>query len=175
MSANSGGAAGATSTREMRNDHSFADGVHPAGWRPAVTLDTAARADMSADEQTIRALGQKVLAAVQAKDATASAGFYAADGAMLPADGQIAQGTAAITVAWQGLLGMKNVQLTFGPTQVTVASANDMAYEIGTYELSFDSDKGPVEDVGKYVVVWKKVGGDWKVAADISNSDGAAK
>jgi hypothetical protein len=29
-----------------------------------------------------------------------------------------------------------------------------------------------VRDRGKYVVVWRKVRGDWKVAADIFNSDG---
>jgi uncharacterized protein (TIGR02246 family) len=140
-----------------------------------LTLDTAARSDTAADEQTIRGLDQKWLAAVQAGDATASAGYYAPDGALLPADGPIAQGTGAIIAAWQGIFGMKNAKLTFAPTQVTVASAGDMAYEIGTYEFSFDSDKGPVKDVGKYVVVWKKIGGDWKVAADIYNSDSAAK
>jgi uncharacterized protein (TIGR02246 family) len=140
-----------------------------------LTLGTAARSDTAADELTIRELDQKWLAAAQARDATASAGFYATDGALLPADGPIAQGTQAIIAAWRGILGMKNAKLTFAPTQVTVAGAGDMAYEIGTYEFSFDGDKGPVKDVGKYVVVWKTIGGDWKVAADIFNSDGATK
>ena len=140
-----------------------------------LTLGTAARSDTAADELTIRELDQKWLAAAQARDATASAGFYATDGALLPADGPIAQGTQAIIAAWQGIFGMKNANLTFAPTQVTVASAGDMAYEIGTYEFSFDGDKGPVKDVGKYVVVWKKIGSDWKVTADIFNSDGATK
>jgi hypothetical protein len=32
--------------------------------------------------------------------------------------------------------------------------------------------KGKVlTDTGKYVVVWRKVGGEWKAAADIFNSD----
>ena len=140
-----------------------------------LTLGTAARSDTSADEITIRELDQKWLAAAQAGDATASAGFYAPDGALLLPDGPIAQGTQAIIAAWRGIFGMKNAKLTFAPTEVTVASAGDMAYEIGTYEFSFDSDKGPVKDVGKYVVVWKKIGGDWKVTADINNSDGAKK
>jgi len=50
-----------------------------------------------------------------------------------------------------------------------------MAYDIETYQLNFDSDKGPVKDVGKYVVVWTKVGTDWKVAVDIFDSDGPMK
>jgi uncharacterized protein (TIGR02246 family) len=133
------------------------------------------RADMSADEQKIRELGQKWDAAVRAKDAVACAGFYASDGAMLNADAPLARGTAAITAAWQRLLSMRNVNLTFASTQLIVSNGGDMAYDVGTYELSFDDDKGMVRDVGKYVTVWKKVGGEWKVAADISNSDGAMK
>lgn len=127
---------------------------------------------MSADEQKIRELGQKWLGAVRAKDAVASAGFYASDGAMLNADAPLARGTAAVTAAWQRLLSMRNVKLTFASTQLTVSNSGDMAYDVGAYELSFDDDKGMVKDIGKYVTVWKKVGGEWKVAADISNSDG---
>ena len=42
------------------------------------------------------------------------------------------------------------------------------AREIGTFSLK---TKGPTpqEITGKYVVVWEKVGGDWKLAADIWN------
>jgi uncharacterized protein (TIGR02246 family) len=135
----------------------------------------AVHADTSADEQKIRELDQKWVAAVQAKDAAASAAFYAADGALLAAGAPMAKGAAAVRAMWQQLLGMKNINLTFAPTDVVVSSGGDMAYDIGTYQLSFDSDKGPVKDVGKYVVVWKKVGTDWKVAADIFNSDGPMK
>src|SRR5262249_23938322 len=111
--------------------------------------------------------------AVQAKDVAGAAAFYAPDAAMLPAGAPIARGKSAVTGAWQQLLDMKNVNLTFASTNVMVSSSGDMAYDIGTYQMSFDSDEGRVKDGGKYVVVWKKVGPDWKVAADISNSDGA--
>ncbi|MGX9431803.1 MULTISPECIES: YybH family protein [Bradyrhizobium] len=145
----------------------------------AVCADKAAalpvRADLSADEQKIRELGQKWDAAVRAKDAVACAGFYASDGAMLNANAPLARGTVAITAAWQRLLSMRNVNLTFASTQLIVSNDGDMAYDVGTYELSFDDNKGMVKDVGKYVTVWTKVGGEWKVAADISNSDGAMK
>jgi ketosteroid isomerase-like protein len=42
------------------------------------------------------------------------------------------------------------------------------AREIGTFSLT---TKGPTakEITGKYVVVWEKVGKDWKLAADIWN------
>jgi ketosteroid isomerase-like protein len=42
------------------------------------------------------------------------------------------------------------------------------AREIGTFSLKTKSS--PPKDVtGKYVVVWEKVGGDWKFANDIWN------
>jgi ketosteroid isomerase-like protein len=67
---------------------------------------------------------------------------------------------------------LKAFALTFEPTRIAVAQAGDVAYDIGTYSLAFDGGQGPVRDRGKYVVVWRKVSGDWKVAADIFNSDG---
>ncbi len=46
-----------------------------------------------------------------------------------------------------------------------------MAYDYGWYTFAFDTDNGRFEDKGKYIVVWKKVGGAWKVAADIFNTN----
>ena len=42
------------------------------------------------------------------------------------------------------------------------------AREIGTFSLK---TKGPIpqEMTGKFVVVWEKIGNDWKLAADIWN------
>jgi ketosteroid isomerase-like protein len=46
-----------------------------------------------------------------------------------------------------------------------------MAADIGTYDLSFDGKSGRVQDKGKYVVVWRKIGGEWKAVADIFNTN----
>jgi ketosteroid isomerase-like protein len=40
--------------------------------------------------------------------------------------------------------------------------------EIGTFSLR-TKEATPKEITGKYVVVWEKVGKDWKLAADIWN------
>jgi ketosteroid isomerase-like protein len=42
------------------------------------------------------------------------------------------------------------------------------AREIGTFSLKTKAPT-PQEVTGKYVVVWEKVGNDWKLAADIWN------
>ena len=128
-------------------------------------------ADVSAEEQKIRELDRQWVAAVARKDPVAAASYYASDGALLEPNAPIAEGTAAITAAWAQLLSLPNFTLTFAPTKVMVSSAADLAYEIGTYSLSFDSDNGPMNDRGKYVVAWRNVDGLWKVAADIFNSN----
>jgi ketosteroid isomerase-like protein len=46
-----------------------------------------------------------------------------------------------------------------------------MALDRGTYKLAI-APKGTAQtDTGKYVVVWRKIGSEWKAAADIFNSD----
>ena len=130
-------------------------------------------ADSKADEARIRTLIGAWLAAVAAKDAGATADFYAADGMIMPPGSPAAQGHEAVAAVWNGFYQLKDFQLVFTPTSITIAEAGDVAYDIGTYDLSFTGDAGKVTDHGKYVVVWKKVDGDWKAAADIFNSDGA--
>jgi ketosteroid isomerase-like protein len=58
-------------------------------------------------------------------------------------------------------------------TKAEVAQSGDLAYLIGTYELSVNDYSGkPVTDRGKYSEVWKKqADGNWKVVADMFNSD----
>jgi ketosteroid isomerase-like protein len=52
---------------------------------------------------------------------------------------------------------------------VEVEGFGDMAYEVGKYALS--GKTGKVSDQGKYIVVWKKVRGQWKLHRDIFNSN----
>lgn len=130
-------------------------------------------ANTAEEQQAIRDIDAKWVAAVATKNAGAVAGFYADDAALLAPDEPIAQGKAAIQAAWGRFLSLKDFKLTFAPTKIVVASGNDMAYEIGTYALSFDDKKGPVQDNGKYVVVWTNKDGRWLAAADIFNSNGS--
>jgi len=128
--------------------------------------------DLAAEADAIRALDVEWVAAVAAQDAAATANFYASDGAILPAGAPMAQGTEAVAAVWQSFFDLEGFALTFAPTTIEVSASGDMAYDVGTYALSFDTDQGQVQDSGKYVVVWTKADGAWKVAADIFNSNG---
>ncbi len=129
-------------------------------------------AHQAADAAAIAAINARWVATVATKDAAATAAYYTEDGMLLPSGAPAAVGREAIAAAWGGLYQMPGFALTFAATSITVAGSGDIAYDIGTYALGFDAEGGRVEDVGKYVVAWKKVDGQWLVAADIFNSDG---
>ncbi|HSY63892.1 MAG TPA: nuclear transport factor 2 family protein [Terriglobales bacterium] len=70
------------------------------------------------------------------------------------------------------LMALPGFSLSFAPSKIVIAKADDMAYEIGTYHLTLNDAQGkPAASVGKYVVNWQKRGGKWKVVADIFNDD----
>lgn len=126
----------------------------------------------AAQELAIRKINEQWLALIRNHDAAAVSRLYASDGAMMAPGAPIAQGQPALEKAWSGLMKMPGFGLTFKADQIVVASGGDMALDRGTYELSIDGPKGATKDIGKYVVVWRNVEGQWKVAADIFNSDG---
>ena len=133
--------------------------------------NAAAAANTGEDEHAIRAQVDRWLQLVKAKDAPAIAGLYAEDGAVMPPNEPIGKGHAAIQKTWASIMQTPGFDLIFAPEQIIVSSSGDMALDRGTYKLAFAANGIAKSDTGKYVVVWRKVGGEWKAAADIFNSD----
>jgi len=125
------------------------------------------------EEQRIRDLDKEWSAAAASKDAAKTTAFYAEDGSLMPFNGPIVNGKAKIQEAWAGLMAKPGFALHFEPTRIVVAKSHDMAYDIGTFELTMNDDKGkPATMVGKFLVAWKKQSnGEWKVEADCFNTD----
>jgi uncharacterized protein (TIGR02246 family) len=127
----------------------------------------------SSDEQKIRALDAAWTQAADSKDAAKTASFYSETGSALPFNGPIASGRAKVQELWAGLMAKPGYSIHFAPTKIEVAKSKDMAYDVGTFELKMNDDKGKqMVIVGKFVVVWKKQkDGAWKVEYDIFNTD----
>ena len=145
-----------------------------AGEKPgnkAADVNGAAAVNNGADEQAIRGQVDRWLQLVKAKDAAAIAALYAADGAVMPPNAPIGKGHAAIQQAWASMMRTPGFDLTFVPEQIVVSSSGDMALDRGTYRLRIAPHGTAQTDTGKYVVVWRKIGSEWKAAADIFNSD----
>ncbi len=137
----------------------------------AAEVNSNAAVDTGADEQAIRGHVDHWLQLVKAKDAAGIAELYAEDGAVMPPSAPIGKGRAAIQQTWASLMRTPGFGLTFVPEQIVVSSSADMALDRGTYSLTIAPDGITQTDTGKYVVVWRKIGREWKVAADIFNSD----
>lgn len=127
-----------------------------------------AQTNSSADEKAIRDIDKQWAAAAQKKNLEGAVAPYAESGSLLAPGAPIATGAKQIRDTWQHFLSDPNIEsVNFGPTKVEVSKSGDMAYDTGWTEIKTKSGT----DKGKYVVVWRKVGGKWKAVADIFNSD----
>lgn len=122
----------------------------------------------------IEAANREFVAAVNRGDAAAIAAMYTEDARVLPPNAKLGEGREAARQIWQGAIsaGLKLVSLE----TLYVESQGTLAYEVGRYTMTMPSPRGgTTQDVGKYVVVWKRSRGKWLLAADIWNSDAAAQ
>ena len=120
------------------------------------------------DKATIDKLNESFMAAFQKGDTAAIGQMYTEDAYLLPSGGEMVKGRAAIQAFWtKAAEGIGDFKLT---TVDVKPLGNDAAREIGTFTLK-TKGQPPQEVAGKYVVVWQKVGGDWRLATDIWNTD----
>src|SRR5262249_35050784 len=104
----------------------------------------------NADEQAILKLDIAWSAAAGAKDLEEGASFYAADGAALPFNAPIALGKEQIREMWSQLMSLPGFGLTFASTKITVAQSGDLAYDVGTFQLTLNDPQGnPKTTAGK--------------------------
>lgn len=114
-------------------------------------------------------------AAAIAGDAAAITALYSDDAILLAPDMPRATGQAEILAAFEALFGAYTFEsMTITIDDVTIAEAGDIAYVVGSYQDSGTlADGTPVSSTGKYVSVQENVDGEWKIALDSWNSDGA--
>jgi len=135
----------------------------------------APTADTGAMTAALDSLNQAFAAAVAARDTDKVVGMYAADAHILPANAPRADGPDAIRALWKGFMAMPGMELVPTSNAPIMTEAGDMIIDIGSYTMKMMDAKGkPMQDVGKYVTIFKKVGGEWKIVVDTFNSDAPA-
>jgi ketosteroid isomerase-like protein len=142
-----------------------------AACAPQPAVEAVPTADLAAEEAAIRELDRRWVERVAARDVDWIVDLYAPQGRLLAPNAPPAVGHGAVRGAWQGIISIPQLSLVFQPTEIEVAPGGRMAYDVGTYTMSFQGPQGLVQDRGKYLVVWEKIGGEWKVAADMFNTD----
>ena len=128
------------------------------------------KADTAAEEAAIRQRVTDFNAAIAAKDDSTIGALYADNATLMPPHEKTVSGTPAIRSYW-ALMWPMNASLVITPTAVVVAGSGDMATESGSWAFSATAPTGPINDNGKYLVHWHKMGNDWKMVDDIWNSD----
>ncbi len=142
------------------------------GEQEGTTTETAAPAeatvDTEADAQAIRDRSNAWLSAAQARDAEAIAAVFAADGEMIETGEPPHVGPDAIRAnAEQDWTENPDFTVEWTISDVHVAESGDLAYERGQWTYDPDGEGEASAETGEYLTVWKKVDGEWKVAADV--------
>ena len=116
----------------------------------------------------IEAVNRAMEEAVRKRDAERLAALYTSDAIVMPPDAPFVKGRDSIKQFWSSAsqqLGLKDVRLNIVDLEV----AGDTAHEVGEAVLTLESGAATF----KYVVVWKKVGGQWRLHRDIWNAKGS--
>ena len=124
----------------------------------AITMATAS-ADVRAE---IEAAGQKYVDLLNSKDPERMTDLYTDDAVIMAPDEKLVKGRAAILERYKRVMP----EIDWIETGITmdVIVQGDYATETGTW-----TDKSPSGETvadGAYIVVWKKIGTDWKVFRD---------
>jgi uncharacterized protein (TIGR02246 family) len=121
------------------------------------------------DSAAIHELGRQFSAAYMRGDAAAMAKLYTADGVILPERSEAISGREAIARYWAPRPGSRVTRHVLTPSRVVIDG--DHAYDYGTFEIAGERDGaawGPFR--GKYVVVWRRENGSWRMHLDMWNS-----
>lgn len=116
--------------------------------------------------EAIDAANRNFMSTFARGDSAGIAALYTSDGQLLPTGTDVVTGPQSIQSFWQAVMGMgiKDAVLE----TVELEAHDDSAYEVGRYTLR--GDGGQLIDQGKYIVLWKRADGRWKLHRDIWNS-----
>ena len=121
---------------------------------------------MEAVRDAIVAADDQFMAAFNSGDAAGVAALSTDQGQLLPPNADFMVGKEAIQAFWQGAMDMGIAAAKIEILEVE--GHGDTAIEVSKYTLH--AQGGEELDAGKFIVIWKRVGGEWKLHRDIFNS-----
>ena len=127
------------------------------------------KVDTEAARAAIETASQEYVAAVDRRDAKGVAEIHTADARVLAPNQSIVRGSKAIEELHQEYLDMGAGGLELETVEIEVREG--MAFRIGKYTYTIQPTEGEtIRESGKFVEIWKPVGGTWKIDVDIWNS-----
>ena len=121
--------------------------------------------------EAIAAANKEFEAAHLRGDAAALAAQYTENAQILWEDREIISGRKAIEAEWRKDMGGPGRKAKL--TTLEVEQHGDWAFETG--KLLINAPDGKVVYDGKYICIWKRENGQWRIHRDIGNKNTAAK
>jgi len=95
--------------------------------------------------------------------------LYDEHAVLMPPNAPAMNGRDAIRQFWTGFTSLGAIDAKLVTDDIV--TSGDLAAEMGHFDLTITPKSGaPIKDSGKYLVVWRNVGGEWKIVRDIFNS-----
>lgn len=131
----------------------------------------APQRDLASEEKAIRGMDARWLKAAQSRNPSGEAAIFASDGVAYREHNDPLVGPAAYQ-AFQTKFYADNPQVstTWSTDAIRVAESGDLAVQTGEFHNTALGATGDREDKGRFVTVWKKTDGEWKVAHDMSST-----
>ena len=140
---------------------------------PAKQVKPAA---VSASVEELGQMNRDFAAALNAKNATLAASYYAEDAVVIPPGEAMVQGRAAIEAYWQAGIEQGGVRDASVET-IKAESSGDIGYEIGSFVLTVNGQDGkPQQEHGRYIELlkrgpdgrWYSTSGIWNAAPPVA-------
>lgn len=123
--------------------------------------------DEVADRAAIDDASQSWVTAFNARDANAMAQLATEDIVLMPPGSAPVRGWEAAARSWRVAASKANDRLAASAEEVVITG--DFAWAVGSFTRTLPN--GTVVDQGKFLKVWKRVDGRWKIHRDMFSSN----
>lgn len=123
--------------------------------------------DMENAKKEIAAANVALAELIAKGDSVGTAEAYTKEGKFMGSNMPSVVGKANLTTFWAGFINAVGGTITL--TTLDIWGNAEYITEEGLFEIK--AKDGTSIDKGKYIVVWKKEDGKWKLHRDMSNSD----
>ena len=80
-----------------------------------------------------------------------------------------AVGEEDIIKLFESVYQFDSYELSWEPLSSDISDDSTLGYTTGKYTKKYKQDGKLLKQIGKYVLIWKKCDGEWKIALDIAN------
>ncbi len=130
------------------------------------------KSDIQVEKDAILNLEDQWSVGFMSKDADHIMNLYSADAVSMSSEKPTLTGIKAIRESIETMLS--DTTLLFNTYKysidvVEISSSGDLAYVRGNDEITMKTKDGTVQDKGRFIDIWKKFDGEWKIITMISN------